>query len=144
MKKENLVKIALFSRKLTTAKGVKFTQYSTRYAFKNEDGTRTTKYINVVFTQKAFDNSPVKKEELKRGYLIVEGNQVNCPDKFVITKDEKTGKDVYPVCKIFGGIREYVEILKDHEFHFDADMDEEDSNDAEEVAELTEEPNEND
>ena len=129
MKKENLVKIAIFSRKMTNKKGVKFTQYSTRYAFKNEDGSRTTRFINIVFTSKAFDDSPVKKEELKRGYLIVEGKEVNCPDKFLITKDEN-GKDVYPVCKIFGGIKEYVEILKDHEFHFDADMDE-DSNDAE-------------
>lgn len=135
------VKIAIFSRQNKSADGRKFTTYSTKYAFRNADGTRTKRYIRVRFTEDAQKNSAVDLKSIKRGIIVVDSAFVGCPDVYEITKDVKTNKDVYPVCWIRGGVKEYGEILKEHEFHFDADMDDEETSD-EEIGELESETQE--
>lgn len=123
------VKIAIYSRIHTTKDGRKFTIHSTKYQFRNEDGTRTKRYIRVKFTDDAFKDSPVQLKDIKRGILVVDSKFVGCPDKYEITKDKNTGKDVYPICWIRGGIKSYEEVLKEHVFHFDSDMDVEETAD---------------
>ena len=134
------VKIAIYSSKRKTTDGRKFTTYSTKYAFLNEDGSRTKRYIQVMFTDDAFKDAPIQKKDITRGYLIVDGENVGCPDKYEITKDPKTGKDVYPTCWIRGGIKSFEERKKEHVFHFDADMDSEETAEELDDAEIGELP----
>ena len=130
------VKIPVFSRTQKTTDGRKYTRYTTKYLFKNEDGTRTSRYVDIQFCgEDAFKGSPVAKNDIKRGYLIVDGAKVNMPDKYDVTTDEN-GKKVYPKCKIFGGIKSYQEVLKEHTFHFDSDLESEDSAEDEELSDL--------
>ena len=119
------IKIAIFSRVVST-EGRKFTSYSTKYAFKDEEGKRIVRYITVKFNNDAFNDSAVPQKDIKRGYLYVDSEFVSCPDKYEITVDEKTGKKKYPTCWIKGGIRKYEEVLKEHEFHFDTNLENED------------------
>ena len=113
-----VVELMIYVKNQQKKDGGKFLKYSTRYNFLMEDGTRKAKYCTLRFTDKAFENSPVAKADIKRGLLVVDASKVNIPDKWVITKDEN-GKDVYPVCKIFGGIQSFTHVAVEHEFHFD-------------------------
>ena len=132
---QQLVELMIFTRKRESKDGRKFTSYSTKYNFR-EDGKeeRVSHYVTVKFTQDAFEGSNVKLSDIKRGKLTVDASQVGIPDKWEITKDEKTGKDKYPECWIRGGIVSFKEIAKEHEFHFDTeDIIEEESELPEEI-----------
>ena len=124
MEKEKLIKIAIFTQKKTRKDGGSYTKYSTKYAFRMENG-RVSKYIDIAFTEDAFTDSPVKKNDIKRGYLYVDPKFVGCPDKYEVT--EENGKKKYPKCYIRGGIAKYEEVLKEHTFYFDTDIDNEET-----------------
>ena len=130
------VKIAIYSRTQKSTDGRKFTTYSTKYAFRNEDGTRTKRYIQVKFSKDAFDGSNLSLKDIKRGYLRVDGQMVGCPDKYEIIVDPKTMKKTYPVCWIRGGIKGYEELLKEHTFHFDSDLESEETANDTEIGDL--------
>ena len=135
---KNLIKIAIFSRVVPTKDGRKFTSYSTKYSFKTNDG-RVVKYIRVKFTADAFEGSHIKLSDIKRGFIYVDPKCVGCPDTYEIKKDEKNGKDIHPTCWIRGGVERYEEVLKEHEFHFNTEIDsEETADDIAEDEEVTE------
>ena len=113
-----LVELFIYSKKMTTNDGRKFTRYSTRYNFLEEDGTRKPHYVTVKFTDDAFKGSNLKLDDIKRGLLVVDGNNVGIDDKWKVEVDDK-GKEKYPVCWIRGGIKSFTPVIKEHEFHFD-------------------------
>lgn len=133
---KQLVELMIYSKKVKGKNGSSFISYATKYNFLQEDGTRKPKYIKVKFTDDAFKESPVKKEEIKRGILKVDGEQIGCPDKYEITKDEN-GKDIYPVCWIRGGIVSFTPIAVKHTFHFNVQNEE--SEEPKEIPEDSEE-----
>lgn len=139
---QQLVELMIFTRKRESKDGRKFTSYSTKYNFKDaETGERKSRYCTVKFTQDAFEGSPVKLSDIKRGKLTVDASQVGIPDVWNVT--QKDGKDVYPVCYIRGGIKGFTPIVKEHEFHFDTeDIIEEESELPEEIEE-SKVPNDN-
>ena len=118
---QQLVELMIYTRQKKSQTGNKFTSYSTKYNFL-EDGKeeRVSHYVTVKFTENAFDGSPVKKADIKRGKLVVDASSIGCPDKWEILKNDK-GEDVYPVCWIRGGIKKFTPIAKEHEFHFNTD-----------------------
>lgn len=132
-----LVELFIYSKKVKTKDGKKtFMSRKTKYDFLEQDGSRKTHYVNVLFCgEDVFKDSPVKEADIKRGVLAVEGDRINIPDKWEVTKDEN-GKDVYPVCKIFGGVKSFTPIIKEHTFHFNtSDLVDEKEEEAEEIVE---------
>lgn len=135
-----LVELFIYSKKMKTKDGKKFTRYSTRYNFKNEDGKREPHYAQVKFTDEAFKGSSVQLDDIKRGLLVVDGNQVGIDDVWKVERDEKTGKEKYPICWIRGGIQSFTPVVKEHEFHFDtSDVISEEAEAPEEVENIDEE-----
>ena len=114
-----LVELFIYSKKVKLKDGRSFIRRSTRYNFKEEDGTRKVHYVEVKFTDDAFKDSPVKLEDIKRGILTVDGSNVGITDKWKVELDDETGKEKYPVCFIRGGIKSFTPVVKEHEFHFD-------------------------
>ena len=131
---QQLVELMVYTRKKVNQQTKKpFTSYSTKYDF-IEDGhaERVTHYVTLKFTGDAFDDSSVKKEEIKRGLLKVDATQVGMPDKWEVV--EENGKKKYPECWIRGGIVSFKPIAKEHEFHFNTeDVIEEESELPEEI-----------
>lgn len=114
-----LVSVMIYTQTKSTKDGKKkFKVYSTKYNFLMEDGTRSSKYIRVNFTSDAFDDSQVKEKDITRGLLLVDKSKIGCPDVYEIKTDDN-GNKIYPECWIRGGIIEFKEIKKEHEFHFD-------------------------
>lgn len=137
-----VVELFIYSKKMKTKDGRSFISRSTKYNFLDgENGQRKVHYAKVLFCgEKCFEGSNLKEKDITRGILTVDASQVNIPDKWEVTKDEN-GKDVYPVCKIFGGIAKFEERKKEHEFHFDTtDVVNEEP---EEPQEILEDPEEN-
>ena len=132
-----LVELFIYSKKVKTKDGKKtFISRRTKYNFLEEDGSRKVHYVNVVFCgDNVFEGSGLKDADIKRGILKVDGSRINIPDKWEITKDDN-GKDVYPECKIFGGIKSFTPVVKEHTFHFDtSDMVSEEAETPEEIDE---------
>lgn len=137
-----LVELPIYSRKVKTQDGRTFISRKTSYDFL-ENGERVNHFVKVIFCgDNCFEGSPVQEKDITRGLLTVDGGMINIPDKWNGTKREdgkydfpkdKDGKSLEPVCKIFGGIKGFVEIKKDHEYHF---------NKAQMTEELPEEPEE--
>lgn len=122
MAKTNLVEIMIYSKKMKSKDGKKtWTKYSTKSSFmvKNEDGTysRVPHYIDVKFTEKAFEGSNVKLSDIKRGILTVDGKCVGCPTFYEI-EEQEDGSKKYPLCFIRGGIVSFKPIEKPHTFGF--------------------------
>ena len=115
-----LVELFIYSKKVKTKDGKKtFVSRKTKYNFLEEDGTRKIHYVNVLFCgEDVFKDSGLKEADIKRGILAVDGDKINIPDKWEIGKDEN-GNDIYPVCKIFGGIKSFTPKVREHKFHFD-------------------------
>ena len=113
-----LVELFIYSKKVKTQEGRSFIKYSTKYNFKEADGSRKIHYVNVKFTDDAFNGSEVKKDDIKRGILRVDADKVGIPDKWEVTTNEN-GKEVYPQCWIRGGINSFTPVKREHEFHFD-------------------------
>lgn len=117
MKDVKLIKLFIYSKKMKT-----FTKYSTKALFriKDENGKwldeRVEKFIDVKFTNDAFEGSSVKLTDIKRGLLSVDPKMVGCPDVWEVTEED--GKKVYPTCYIRGGIASFVPVEKEHQFHF--------------------------
>lgn len=132
-----LVELFIYSKKVKSKDGKKtFVSRKTKYNFLEEDGTRKVHYVNVIFCgDDVFKDSGLTDKDIKRGLLKVDASKVNIPDKWEITKDAD-GKDEYPVCKIFGGIKGFTPIVKEHTFHFDtSDVTSEEGETPEEVGE---------
>lgn len=130
-----LVELMIYTRKKESKDGRKFTSYSTKYNFLEDGKTeRVSHYATVKFTEDAFDGANIKLSDIRRGLLKVDASFIGIPDKWEIKKNEKTGKDEYPVCWIRGGIKGFTPIAKEHEFHFQTeDVIEEESELPEEV-----------
>lgn len=133
MSNVKLIKLFIYSRKMKTNDGKKtFTKYLTKALFriKDENGKwleeRVAKFIDVKFTNDAFEGSSVKLTDIKRGLLSVDSKMVGCPDVYEVTEED--GKKVYPTCYIRGGIASFVPVEKEHQFHF---VTEEDTNEVE-------------
>lgn len=123
MAKENLVELFVYSQNKTTKDGRKFKTYSTKAEFfmVNEDGKRTSelasRFIEVKFTDDAFENSSLALKDIKRGKLLVDGSYVGLPETYEIKIDEN-GKKIYPACWIRGGIKSFTPVEKQHVFRF--------------------------
>lgn len=139
-----LVELPIYSRKVKTKEGKTFTSRKTSYDFL-ENGERVTHYVPVKFCgEGCFEGSPIQEKDITRGILTVDGSMINIPDKwngekgedgkYIFPKD-KDGKSLAPVCKIFGGIKGFVEIKKDHEYHFNTKLSDELPEEPEEVNE---------
>jgi hypothetical protein len=148
MKKETQVKtidIMVYVKNQNT-NGKKWRKFTTRYDFV-EDGKneRVTHYPQIKFKDGAFNSSSLNEKDISRGILTCDASKVNIKDKWEVTKDEKTGKDVYPRCWIEkDGVISFTPKPKEHEFHFsmpqeDEEVEEEtgDIEDVEEVEEST-------
>lgn len=132
-----LVELFVYSQTKTKKDGAKFTKYSTKAEFLmvdvDEKGKRTVSkeraehFIDIAFTDDAFDTSDIKKKDITRGILTVEASKVGLPDEWEITLD-KDGKKIYPKCWIRGGMKAFKPVTKDHVFHF---VLEEDTNEVE-------------
>lgn len=134
MKNVKLIELFIYSKKMKTNDDKKtFTKFSTKALFriKDENGKylpeRVEKFIDVKFTNDAFEGSSVKLTDIKRGLLSVDSKMIGCPDVYEIEVD-KDGKKVYPTCYIRGGIASFKAVEKEHEFHF---VTEEDTNEVE-------------
>lgn len=140
MSQLRLIELFVYSQIKTTKDGKKFTKYSTKADFfmvdtdVNEKGEavrtvskeRVPHFIDIAFTEDAFETSKVKKSEITRGILTVDASKVGLPDEYEITT--KDGKKVYPLCWIRGGMEKFTPKTKEHEFHF---ILEEDTNEVE-------------
>lgn len=136
MKNAKLVELFIYSRQMKSKDGKKkWVKYSTKSLFRMVDvdaetGKRTVSkdwvehFIDVKFTDDAFNGSTVKLTDIKRGLLKVDASKIGCPDLYEITVD-KDGNKVYPVCFIRGGIDSFKPVQKEHAFHF---VTEEDTN----------------
>lgn len=119
---KRLIELFVYSQKKKTNDGKEFTKYSTKALFlmKNEKGDlsqeRVEHFIDVKFTDDAFETSNVKKSEITRGILKVDASKVGLPDVYEVTT--KDNKKVYPVCWIRGGMDSFTPVVKEHEFHF--------------------------
>lgn len=126
MKKTNLVELFIYSQKMKSKDGKKtWIKYSTKANFKMEDGTLAPHYIDVKFTEDAFNDSPVTLKDIKRGILKVDGKYIGCPVKWEVLTNED-GSKTYPVCFIRGGIESFTPVEKEHQFNFilDEEVDE--------------------
>lgn len=122
MTKPNLVEIMIYSKTMKSKDGTKtWKKYSTKSTFlvKNEDGTysKVPHYIDVKFTEDAFNGSTVKLSDIKRGILTVDGKCVGCSTFYEI-EERKDGTKKYPLCFIRGGIKSFKPIEKQHTFGF--------------------------
>lgn len=125
---QKLVELFIYSRPMKSKDGKKkWVKYSTKASFRmvdvDADGKRTVSkewvphFIDVKFTDDAFEGSTVKLSDVKRGILKVSADKIGCPDVYEVTVDEK-GNKVYPVCFIRGGIDSFTPVVKEHEYHF--------------------------
>lgn len=146
MKKESIKKVELMVYvQNQKTDGKKWRKFLTRYDFvENGKSERVTHYPQIKFKDGAFKNADVDEKIISRGIIVCDASKVSIKDKWEVTKDEKTGKDVYPKCWIEeGGVLEFIAKPKEHTFHFsipqendDVDVEEE-SIDVEEVEEST-------
>lgn len=120
---KRLIELFVYSQKKKTKDGKTFVKYSTKASFKmrDENGKLSKEsvphFIDIVFTDDAFESSKVKKSEITRGILKVDGSKVGCPDVYEIkTKDDGTKE--YPRCWIRGGMESFTPVIKEHEFNF--------------------------
>lgn len=126
-----LVELFIYSQQRESKDGKKkWIRYSTKCGFriKDEDGKLSKDFvpcfIDVKFTDEAFNDSPVQLKDIKRGILKVDATKIGCPDIYEV-KENEDGTKEYPVCFIRGGIASFTPVTKEHEFHF---ITEEDTN----------------
>lgn len=135
---QKLVELFIYSRPMKSKDGKKkWVKYSTKASFRmvdvDADGKRIVSkewvphFIDVKFTDDAFEGSTVKLTDIKRGLLKVDATKVGCPDLYEVLIDND-GKKIYPICFIRGGIKSFTPVIKDHTFHF---VTEEDTNEVE-------------
>lgn len=104
MKQNDIIKIFITTRKRKSLDGKrKWIQHRTqmKLVVKGEEKSgKQNKWLNVTFCGKELKEQAQKN--IGRGFLYVKVSDLNYPKLYEITKDEETGKDVYPEVKIFG------------------------------------------
>lgn len=112
----NKIKMQFKSRLNKTEAGRSFRSYSAKMNIVHADtGERKPTWVDLKF-RKEVDTS-----KLKRGYIIVDDDNVTAPFRYEIAVDEKTGKKKYPTIWV-GKIEEYIEVLaKPTQAQFDCD-----------------------
>lgn len=109
MKQNDIIKIFVTSRKRQSKDGKrKWLQYRTPMMLVvkgEEEHGKVKKWVNLTFCGK-----DLKTDNITRGYLHVRVSDINYPKVYEITKDEETGKDIYPETKIFG-YESFTEVL---------------------------------
>lgn len=125
------MKLKLFSRMQEFKQGKKIVKTRVFSTLMNiivvgeEDKGAQKKYLNLKFRQ-GIDTS-----KLVRGYIEIEDipENINYPFKYEITKDEETGKDIYPCVWVRTDKFKYIEVLKknNHQNLFVVDDEEEET-----------------
>lgn len=115
----NKIKIQFKSRLNKADGGRSFRSYSAKMNIIHaDDGVKRPTWVDLKF-RKEVDTS-----KLKRGYIIVDDDNVTAPFRYEITMDEKTGKKRYPTVWV-AKIDEYIEELaKPTQSQFDCDEEE--------------------
>ena len=101
MKQTDIIKILVTSVKKKSKDGKrKWIQRRTpmMLVVKGEESKgKQKKWINLTFCGKE-----LKTDNITRGYLHVKVSDINYPKLYEVTRDEESGKDIYPEVKVFG------------------------------------------
>ena len=122
MKQTDIIKIMVTSSKRKSKDGKrKWLQHRTHINLivkGEEEKGKQPKWINLTFCGKELNEVAMKT--VTRGNLYVRVSDIQYPKVYEITKDEETGKDVYPEVKVFAFER-FEEVLKEVENPFITD-----------------------
>lgn len=122
MKQTDIIKIMVTSSKRKSKDGKrKWLQHRTHINLivkGEEEKGKQPKWINLTFCGKELNEVAMKT--VTRGNLYVRVSDIQYPKVYEITKDEETGKDVYPEVKVFA-FKRFEEVLKEVENPFITD-----------------------